>query len=118
MKIARQPGDLRIIFAEASAEAHAAFGDSRLQMAFIPLPVVEIQILGISTDTLCTWGTRLFPAAPLSENVRRSPLRPRPDLGEEMGKAARPLAHRIQYENAGTIEFILDPEEKKFYFMK
>ena len=35
-----------------------------------------------------------------------------------MGKAAIRAAKAVNYENAGTIEFIYDLNENKFYFME
>jgi acetyl-CoA carboxylase, biotin carboxylase subunit len=60
MKIARQPEDMKIIFAEASAEAHAAFGDSRLYMErFIPnARHIEIQIMGDQHGNIVHLGER------------------------------------------------------------
>jgi acetyl-CoA carboxylase, biotin carboxylase subunit len=122
MKIARQPGDLKILFAEAGAEAQAAFGDSRLYLErFIPTARhVEIQIMGDQHRNLVHLGERDCSLQRRYQKMLEeapSPALSR-GLGEEMEKAALALAHRIQYENAGTVEFILDPDEKKFYFME
>ena len=41
-----------------------------------------------------------------------------PELREEMGKAAVAAAKAVNYYNAGTIEFIVDPYTLKFYFLE
>jgi acetyl-CoA carboxylase biotin carboxylase subunit len=40
------------------------------------------------------------------------------DLRKEICQAALALARQVQYESAGTIEFILDQEKGKFYFLE
>ena len=122
MKIARQPGDMKILFAEAGAEAQAAFGDSRLYLErFIPLARhIEIQIMGDQYGKIVQLGERdCSPQRRYQKMVEEAPSPAlSPELRAEMGKAALALAHQIQYENAGTVEFILDPDEKKFYFLE
>ncbi len=39
-------------------------------------------------------------------------------LREKMGNAAVAAARAVNYENAGTIEFIVDPETREFYFLE
>ncbi|MFT3890537.1 MAG: hypothetical protein QM730_02795 [Anaerolineales bacterium] len=41
-----------------------------------------------------------------------------PKLRKEMGKAAVAAAKAVNYFNAGTIEFIVDPDTLKFYFLE
>jgi acetyl-CoA carboxylase biotin carboxylase subunit len=40
------------------------------------------------------------------------------DLREEIRQAGVKLARNIGYENAGTVEFIYDEDEKRFYFLE
>jgi acetyl-CoA carboxylase biotin carboxylase subunit len=120
--MARHPEDLKIIFAEASAEAHAAFGDSRLYLErFIPTARhIEIQIMGDRYGNLVHLGERDCSLQRRYQKMLEEAPSPAlsPELRAEMGLAALALAHQIQYENAGTVEFILDPDEKKFYFLE
>ena len=122
MKMARHPEDLKIIFAEASAEAHAAFGDSRLYLErFIPTARhIEIQIMGDRYGNLVHLGERDCSLQRRYQKMLEEAPSPAlsPELRAQMGLAALALAHQIQYENAGTVEFILDPDEKKFYFLE
>ena len=41
-----------------------------------------------------------------------------PELRERMGAAAVKAAKAVGYENAGTVEFLLDPDREHFYFME
>ena len=40
------------------------------------------------------------------------------ELRKEMGQAAVRAAKAVGYENAGTVEFLLDPDGQHFYFME
>ncbi|MGE5253413.1 MAG: acetyl-CoA carboxylase biotin carboxylase subunit [Planctomycetaceae bacterium] len=122
MKIARQAEDMKILFAEASAEAQAAFGDSRLYLErFIPRARhVEIQIMGDQYGQIVQMGERDCSLQRRYQKMLEEAPSPSlsPDLRAAMGKAALALAYRIRYENAGTIEFIFDQDERKFYFLE
>jgi len=122
MKIARQPKDLEIIFTEASAEAHAAFGDSRLYLErFIPRARhIEIQIMGDQHGEIVQLGERDCSLQRRYQKMVEEAPSPvlSSDLRAAMGEAALALAHQIQYENAGTIEFLLDQDGMKFYFLE
>jgi acetyl/propionyl-CoA carboxylase alpha subunit len=41
-----------------------------------------------------------------------------PEVRKEMGKAAVAAAKAVGYYNAGTVEFIVDPDTLKFYFLE
>ena len=41
-----------------------------------------------------------------------------PDIFSEMEKAAVRLAKMVKYVSAGTVEYLYDPEAKKFYFLE
>jgi acetyl-CoA carboxylase biotin carboxylase subunit len=122
MKIARQAEDMKILFAEAGAEAQAAFGDSRLYLErFIPRARhVEIQIMGDQYGQIVQMGERDCSLQRRYQKMLEEAPSPSlsPDLRAAMGTAALALACRIRYENAGTIEFIFDQDERKFYFLE
>ena len=48
----------------------------------------------------------------------KSCVRVTPELRERMGAAAVKAAKAVGYENAGTVEFLLDPDREHFYFME
>ena len=41
-----------------------------------------------------------------------------PELREQMGQAAVAAAKAVGYYNAGTVEFIVDPDTRNFYFLE
>ena len=40
------------------------------------------------------------------------------NLRQELGRVAVAAAESVQYENAGTIEFLYDAKDEKFYFLE
>ena len=67
----------------------------------------------------CIWANGLFYPAPQPENDRGSAVcRPHPELREKMGKDAVRAAKAAGYENAGTIEFVLDSKQHQYYFIE
>jgi acetyl-CoA carboxylase biotin carboxylase subunit len=122
MKIVHHPGDLKVVFDEASAEAHSAFGDDRLYVErYLPnARHVEVQILGDRFGRIVHLGERdcslqrryqkMVEEAP--SPAVSSPIR------QEMVQAALALTGQIQYENAGTVEFVFDQDEGRFYFLE
>jgi len=122
MKIVKQPKDMKSRFDEASAEARSAFGDHRIYIEhFIPnARHVEIQIMGDRFGNLvhlferdCSLQRRYqkmveeAPSAAVSAELRR-----------EICNAAVRLSRHIRYENAGTVEFILDQDNRQFFFLE
>jgi acetyl-CoA carboxylase biotin carboxylase subunit len=114
--------DLQTVYTEASAEALAAFGDDRLYMErFIPnARHIEIQILADSFGNV----VHLFERDCSLQRRYQKMIEeaPSPVVSKEMrgqiAKAAIRIADHIGYENAGTIEFILDQDQKEFYFLE
>jgi acetyl-CoA carboxylase biotin carboxylase subunit len=122
MKIAHQPADLKVVFDEASAEAHAAFGDDRLYLErYIPnARHVEVQILGDRFGQIVHLGERDCSLQRRYQKMVEEAPSPAvsPQLRQKMCRAALDLTRQIQYENAGTVEFILDQDEGRFYFLE
>jgi len=122
MKIVEGPGDLKVVFEEASAEARAAFGDDRIYIEhFIPnARHIEVQIVADRFGNIihlferdCSVQRRYQKMVEESPSpVVTSRLR------EGICNAAVSIARHIRYENAGTVEFILDQDQGKFYFLE
>jgi acetyl-CoA carboxylase, biotin carboxylase subunit len=109
-------------FEEASAEARAAFGDGSLYVEKYVANArhIEVQVLGDRFGNVIHLGER-----DCSTQRRHQKLIEEagaPLVSEELLKwlhgAAVLLAKNIAYENAGTVEFIFDQDEGKFYFME
>ena len=122
MKIVTQSDQLQRMFESASAEAKAAFGDDSLYLEryIANARHVEVQVLGDRFGNVIHLGERdcslqrrhqklveESPAPAISEALR-----------EDIRHAGVTLARSIGYENAGTVEFIYDEDEKKFYFLE
>ena len=122
MKIVRQPADLKVVFNEASAEARAAFGDDRLFVErYIPnARHVEVQILGDRFGRVVHLGERDCSLQRRYQKMVEEAPSPAvsPQIRQELCQAALGLTRQIQYENAGTVEFVLDQDEDRFYFLE
>lgn len=105
----------------ASQEALTAFGDGTMYMEkYIEQPRhIEFQILGDSHGNIVHLGERDCSLQRRHQKVIEESPSPfiTQDLRNEMGRAAIRAAEAVKYENAGTIEFIVD-KNKNFYFIE
>ncbi len=122
MKIVGHPKDLETVFQEASAEALGAFGDDRLYIEHHVRNArhIEIQIIGDRFGNV----VHLFERDCSLQRRYQKMVEEAPcpvitaELRESMcGKAVK-IARHIGYENAGTVEFILDQDKGRFYFLE
>jgi acetyl-CoA carboxylase biotin carboxylase subunit len=121
IRTAHDPGELVDLIADAAREAEAAFGDDSLYLEKLLVNArhVEIQVFGDSHGTLLHLYER-----ECSLQRRRQKLleeSPSPVLDDDtraaMAAAALRLAQTAGYENAGTVEFLLD-RDGGFYFIE
>ncbi|MFT4709989.1 MAG: acetyl-CoA carboxylase biotin carboxylase subunit [Bacteroidia bacterium] len=121
MRVARNDPSLINGFHSARSEAEACFGDNTVYMErFVENPRhVEIQILCDHYGKMIYLGNR-----DCSVQRRHQKLieeSPSSAIDEEtshrMGMAALAMARESNYKNAGTVEFILDPNGE-FYFIE
>jgi acetyl-CoA carboxylase biotin carboxylase subunit len=122
MRVAYNPDELKKNFLAAQAEAQNAFGNSGLYLEkFITrMKHIEVQILADSHGNCVHLGER-----DCSVQRRHQKLieeSPSPVIDEEtrekMGTAAVRAAKSVNYEGAGTLEFIYVPEINDFYFIE
>ncbi len=121
MRMARNPEEFKDLFPLAQKESKQAFGDDAMYVEhFIEGPRhIEFQILADSFGNVVQLGERdcsiqrnhqklieESPSLSLSDQKRR-----------EMGEVAVRAAKAAGYENAGTIEFLLE-KDGAFYFME
>lgn len=121
MRKVMEEKELVPLFSQAKAEAKAAFGDDRMYMERIISPArhIEVQVLGDEHGNVIHLGERdcslqrnhqkvleESPSTYISDEVRK-----------QMGETAVRAAKHVGYVNAGTIEFLVDTEQK-FYFME
>ena len=121
MRIVRAPGELSNAVKTAQREAEAAFGVGDVYIEkYVESPRhIEFQILGDQFGNVVHLGERECsiqrrhqklieesPSPALSEKMRR-----------KMGGVVIDAAKAVQYTNAGTFEFLMDPSGH-FYFME
>jgi acetyl-CoA carboxylase, biotin carboxylase subunit len=121
MRVVRSGAELPHAFKAAQREAEAAFGVGDVYLEkYVESPRhIEFQILGDQHGTVVHLGERECsiqrrhqklieesPSPALSEKMRR-----------RMGGIVIDAAKAVQYANAGTFEFLMDPDGR-FYFME
>ena len=106
----------------AKREALHAFGDDRLLMEKYVASAhhVEFQVFGDRHGNLVHLFERECSVQRRHQKIIEETPSPllTPELREEMGKAAVAASKAVKYHNAGTIEFIIDPETYSFYFLE
>jgi len=121
MRIVWEEKDFEKAFQTASAEAEAAFANSDLYVEkFIENPRhIEIQILGDTFGNVYHYGERDCSIQRRHQKLIEESPSPAVDeeLRSKMGEIAVKGAASVNYEGAGTIEFLLD-KNKNFYFME
>ncbi|MBM7636465.1 acetyl-CoA carboxylase biotin carboxylase subunit [Streptococcus saliviloxodontae] len=114
--------ELAPAFESASQEALAAFGNGAMYIEKVIYPArhIEVQILGDSFGHIVHLGERDCSLQRNNQKVlEESPsIAIGSTLRQKMGDAAVRAAQAVSYENAGTIEFLLDEESGNFYFME
>ncbi|TET63644.1 MAG: acetyl-CoA carboxylase biotin carboxylase subunit [Candidatus Stahlbacteria bacterium] len=121
MRIARNNEELESGFRIAQAEAKAAFGDNRIYIEkFIVKPRhIEVQILGDSFGNVIALGERECSIQRRHQKLLEESPSPGVDkkLRKKLLKTAIKAAQNINYQSAGTIEFLMDAN-KNCYFME
>jgi acetyl-CoA carboxylase biotin carboxylase subunit len=121
MRLVPDESHMRADFEAAGSEAQNAFGDPSLYLEkYIVRPRhVEIQILADKHGNAVYLGERECSVQRRHQKVVEecpSPVLDE-DLRRQMGEAALRVIRAAHYENAGTVEFLLD-DERKFYFLE
>ena len=121
LRVVRSDEELRENMEVASREAQAAFGDGAIFIEkYIERPHhIEFQILADKHGNIIHLGERdcsiqrrhqklieIAPSLILTAKLRA-----------QMGEAAIAMAQTVEYDNAGTVEFLLD-QDGHFYFME
>ncbi|WP_369189584.1 biotin carboxylase N-terminal domain-containing protein [Streptomyces sp. R08] len=119
MRVVRQLADLDAELTAARAEATSAFGDGEV---FVEPYVeggrhVEVQILADTHGTVWSLGTRDCSLQRRHQKViEESPAPGLTDqLAQELGELAIRAARAVAYEGAGTVEFLISPDNKAHF---
>ncbi len=122
MRVVHDPNQFTSALLAARREAIGAFGNGEvyLEKYISSARHIEVQILADSYGNTIHLGERecsiqrrhqkLIEEAPsvaVDENLR-----------QELGRVAVAAAESVEYVNAGTIEFLFDAKEDKFYFLE
>jgi len=124
MRVVRKPGELAAAFEAAHREALAAFGNGTLYLEkLIANPRhVEVQILADRYGNVVHLYERECSIQRRHQKVIEEAPAPAldaaPELRDQMGAAAIAAAKACGYVSAGTVEFLFDAAEKKFYFLE
>ncbi len=121
IKYAHNDGKLISAFLTAQAEAEAAFGNREvyIEKAIKEPRHIEVQILADSFGNMIHLGERDCSVQRNHQKLIEESPAPGIDkkLRKRMGDAAIKAAKAFKYENAGTVEFLLD-KDGQFYFME
>lgn len=121
MRIVHDDSGFQKAWDDAKQESGAAFGNDGLYLEkFIEEPRhVEIQIVGDSNGNACHLSERDCSIQRRHQKLVEETPSPAmtPELRSRMGAAAILAAESINYEGAGTVEFLLD-KNGDFYFME
>ena len=123
MRRVDREGELEAALRDASSEAERSFRDSEVYMEkLIERPRhIEIQLMGDRHGNMVHLGERECSIQRRHQKVVEecpSPLvEGHPEMRQAMGEAAIRAARAAGYYNAGTVEFLVDPD-RRFYFLE
>ena len=121
MRVVNEPKLLRTEYQAASREATAAFGNGTVYVESLLRGArhIEIQIFADSHGNVIHLNERDCSLQRRHQKVIEEAPSPAvdPELREKMGDAAIQAARAVNYEGAGTVEFLLD-RSGGFYFME
>ena len=121
MRIAHSRREVSEGFARARSEAKSSFGDDRVFVEkFIVNPRhIEIQVLGDKHGHVIYLGERECSIQRRNQKVIEEAPSPLIDAKtrRKMGEQAVALAQAVQYDFAGTVEFVAG-QDRSFYFLE
>ena len=112
---------LAAAFRSAQAEAEQAFGDGTLLLERLVTPArqIEVQVVADGHGTAWAIGVRDCSCRRGHQKVIEESASPAltAEQDAEIRVAAQRLALRAGYRNAGTVEFLYEPDARRFAFM-
>jgi 3-methylcrotonyl-CoA carboxylase alpha subunit len=122
MRVVWEPDELPEEIEAAKREALHAFGDDRLLVEKYVANAhhVEFQVFGDQQGNLVHLFERECSVQRRHQKIIEETPSPllTPGQRAQMGEAAVAAARAVNYYNAGTIEFIVDPDTARFYFLE
>ncbi|WP_293914464.1 MULTISPECIES: acetyl-CoA carboxylase biotin carboxylase subunit [unclassified Sphingobacterium] len=121
MRIIWKDEDFESAWDSARQESAAAFGNDGIYLEkYVEEPRhIEIQVVGDQYGTVCHLSERDCSIQRRHQKLLEEAPSPfiTPELRQTMGEAAIKGAKAVNYEGAGTIEFLVD-KHRNFYFME
>ena len=122
MRIVATPAEMDEAFARCQGEAQAAFGDSAVFLEkIVPRPRhIEVQVLGDGQGNVVHLFERDCSVQQRHQKVVEVAPAPGLDgaLRQRILADAVTLARAAGYENAGTVEFLVEPESGRHFFIE
>ena len=122
IRMVHAPEDLPAAFDSARAEGAKTFGDGTvfLERLIGGARHVEVQVVADEHGTAWALGVRDCSVQRRNQKVleESSSVALAPDQQRELGEAAVRLAKVAGYRNAGTVEFLYEPGERRFAFLE
>src|ERR1700752_3779682 len=122
MRVVRDPEQLAARLEEAQGEAKSAFGDASVFLEkYLPRARhIEVQVLADEHGNLLHLYERDCSVQRRHQKVVEvAPALNLPDrIRAEICDAALKIARQAKYRNAGTVEFLYDVDDEKWYFIE
>ena len=122
MRVVRSPGEYADAVAAARREAQAAFGDDTMLVEkYVESGRhVEVQVLADAHGNVVHLFERDCSTQRRHQKVLEEAPAPTitPEIREVVTSSAVALAAQVGYENAGTVEFLLDNANRDVYFLE
>lgn len=119
MRIVHDLKEIKSAFRASQSESRKAFGDDRIYIEkYLERPRhVEFQVVADSQGNVIHLCERECSIQRRHQKLIEEAPSPAltPAMREKMGNAAREAARAARYENAGTVEFLLDKDGKYFF---
>lgn len=122
MGVASDAESLERAVRTALSRGGSAFGDARILLErYVPRARhVEVQVVGMPDGSVRTFGERDCSVQRRHQKVVEECPSPavNAELRARLCAAAVRAAESVEYRNAGTVEFLLDPGSGEFYFLE
>ncbi|MFN3883971.1 MAG: acetyl-CoA carboxylase biotin carboxylase subunit [Rhodocyclaceae bacterium] len=122
LRVAWNDQEVREGFGSCRSEASSAFGDDRVFIEkYIEDPRhIEIQVLGDAYGNVVHLYERECSIQRRHQKVIEEAPSPflDPETRRAMGEQAVALAKAVNYQSAGTVEFVVNGKDKSFYFLE
>ncbi|MEY4547030.1 MAG: hypothetical protein RL685_3225, partial [Pseudomonadota bacterium] len=122
MMLARDPSELRSVFASVQRLSQSNFGDPSvfLERFIVRARHLEVQLFGDGRGKVVALGERDCSAQRRNQKVIEETPAPHlePSVRRALLEAAVKLGQSVSYRSAGTVEFVYDADRQEFFFLE